>query len=151
MADESWTKSCRHICRRPSQGRPWIRVNEFSRRAVGGTVDPASSVKVKYTRHLDQAICCIAKSTQDFDDDATELKTYDRKVHMAATEMTRAMTAELRQLGVPFFPATQPNTSSAAGIRDRAGETADSRPSDELKLKELQRRILGLLEDMCRE
>lgn len=98
--------------------------------------------------------------------DAQELEMYDRKVHRAAVQMSKAMTADLEALGVPFFRIEpglvveddeQGNESSALksnGKRlqkddvetpDRKGKIARS------ELRVLQRRMIKHLEDMYKD
>jgi hypothetical protein len=68
--------------------------------------------------------------------------------------MSRALDAELRGMGIPFFalrhdlarPPSTPNTNNNA---ETAGSERIGISMDELVL--LQRRMLDLLEDMCTE
>lgn len=85
-----------------------------------------------------------------------ELKMYDRKVHRASLEMAKAMSTELRHLGVPFFGQTMSNPNSAAYQEGDDDDDDDvTRQKKRTKLAEaremvqLQRRMLELLEDMC--
>lgn len=80
------------------------------------------------------------------------------KVYKASIEMVAAMTAELRNLGVPFF-----GTKSDLLRTRQDGETsADERGHDFIQgdskatlgqdeLQKLQKRMLELLEDLCKD
>lgn len=107
--------------------------------------------------------------------DLQEISQYDRKVHRACMAMVAASTAELARLGVPFFNISPelllPNLSSAprgasgAGLRkshnedddddvdndERRGEKVKDTQLDESQLRELQAKMLVLLEDLCSE
>ena len=62
--------------------------------------------------------------------------------------MAEAMAAELRGLQIPFF-------SIKPGLVDSSSETNSHSPSGEILTQEqlygLQRRILELLQDLCKE
>lgn len=84
---------------------------------------------------------------------AEELKTFDMKVYKAQTQMVREMTVKLRSLGVPFFGTRSelvrvPGREGAGG-----GGPVDSNDGkgmiDEAELVTLQRKMLGILEDLC--
>ncbi|KAI9793211.1 MAG: hypothetical protein M1816_000632 [Peltula sp. TS41687] len=103
------------------------------------------------------------KHPGDTEDDANELLLYDRKVHRAAVEMVKAMSSELKDMGVPFFgtrshliemgaattaTSSARNTSSGQGVDD--GGTAPGKTTiDQRELGKLQRKMLEMLEDMC--
>ena len=75
--------------------------------------------------------------------DQAEVQRYDAKVHRALSEMERSFRAELEGLGVPFF-----GTRGVLIVRDGEGEQGKI---TEGELKELQRRIVGMLVDLCGE
>ena len=88
-----------------------------------------------------------------------ELKRYDMKVYQASIEMVTAMTMELKNLGVPFFgirvdllgsqraEETSPNYDARNDIVQK-GSTGRLGGDD---LRKLQRRMLELLEDLCKD
>jgi len=95
--------------------------------------------------------------------DIQELQLYDRKVHRAAVQMGKAMTADLETLGVPFF-GIEPglvydddNTDSAAGISWKQMQKNDVVKPDRKgmvgkgELRLLQRRMISHLEDMYKD
>lgn len=86
---------------------------------------------------------------KDTEDNTRELIMYDRKVHKAATEMTNAMTTELKQLGVPFFGTIQSPADSIASRDPRLNYLPAQKGLDPLEMRALQKRMLELLEDMC--
>ncbi|KZF22883.1 hypothetical protein L228DRAFT_247292 [Xylona heveae TC161] len=97
------------------------------------------------------------------EDDAAEIKRYDIKVHRAATEMVKAMTTELEHLGIPFFGTKShlivarssadghTPTSSGPGPGQGQGQLQLQQALTATELNKLQRRMLELLEDMCKE
>ncbi|KAI9881277.1 MAG: hypothetical protein M1830_005563 [Pleopsidium flavum] len=109
-------------------------------RSVGGNVAASSTVTTP-------------------EDDIAELRRYDMKVYKASIDMVKAMTAELTNLGVPFFGMKSDVLRTrqkkevlsgyegvddliAIGNKDKLGED---------ELMKLQKRMLELLEDLCRE
>ncbi|KAI9833177.1 MAG: hypothetical protein M1819_003800 [Sarea resinae] len=94
------------------------------------------------------------------EDDAAELKRYDMKVYIASREMVKAMTLELKNVGVPFF-GTDPALVSKGGadpvrggLHEATGESDGGQAGeriDDAELLKLQKRMLDLLEDMCKE
>ncbi|PGH13643.1 hypothetical protein AJ79_03491 [Helicocarpus griseus UAMH5409] len=82
------------------------------------------------------------------EDDKKELDTYDKKVHKALKSMSKALDAELRGLGIPFFAIQHKLVESPST------PTLDTEPSAALtpdQLTALQLRMLQLLEDLCKE
>ncbi len=80
------------------------------------------------------------------------------KVYKASIDMAKAMTAELMNLGVPFFGMksdvlrTRPKKEARSGyegLADVAKSNEDKLGEDELM--KLQKRMLELLEDLCKE
>ncbi|KAJ5392199.1 Protein of unknown function DUF2458 [Penicillium cosmopolitanum] len=82
-------------------------------------------------------------------DDKAELDTYDAKVYKVSAKMATALMSELRGLDIPFFALKQ----SLVVDSDRPSEVngLDSGKVTKAELLELQRRMLGLLEDLCKE
>lgn len=74
-----------------------------------------------------------------------ELSRYDAKVYKAQVEMAKAMDGEMRGLGIPFFAIkhqlvlTSPDQKDGSWLLERDD------------LMKLQRRILELLEDLCKD
>jgi len=88
------------------------------------------------------------------DELAEELKTFDMKVYRAQTQMAKEMSARLKGLGVPFF-GTRAELIKTKGSEDASGHGEASNQSkdmiDESDLVELQRKMLVILEDLCRD
>lgn len=78
----------------------------------------------------------------------TELKTYDRKIHAASTQMADALALELRGLGIPFFSLRRDLVYSQ-GQGQGQGQGNGKISGDELAI--LQRKMLELLQDLCKE
>jgi len=86
---------------------------------------------------------------------AEELKTFDMKVYRAQHQMVKEFSVKLRNMGIPFF-----GTRSDLIRKADNDPVAGSNPKDlqtsmksitEKELVELQRKMLGLLEEMCRD
>ncbi|RMJ23005.1 hypothetical protein PHISP_06119 [Aspergillus sp. HF37] len=78
-------------------------------------------------------------------DDTAELASYDAKVYNASTQMADALVAELKALGVPFF------SISPSIVRDGQNGPPAEATLASAELRTLQRRMLELLQDLCRE
>lgn len=72
-----------------------------------------------------------------------ELERFDKKVYIACREMVTATTAELEKMGVPFFRLQK-------GLVIGKGEKGEGK-LDEEELLKLRTKMLGLLEDLCRD
>lgn len=105
--------------------------------------------------------CAILSNTdiiQDANAEQLELEDYDKKVYKASAQMADALMAELRGMKIPFF-VLQKNLIHDSGTSDNVSQNyntdgaADARPSklNSSDLANLQRRMLGLLEDLCKE
>jgi hypothetical protein len=86
------------------------------------------------------------RSSEAAVDDAAELRAYDKKVHRAATQMEKAMVADLVSMGVPFFKIEE-----RLILEDDLGEASEKGRITSKQLKVLQMRILQHLEDMYSE
>lgn len=95
--------------------------------------------------------------TQTAEENETELRIYDEKVYKASVQMIEAMTSELRALGVPFFVIrrdllvdhpVQPDSREDSAKQQ---EQPRQGPLTRDDLSALQRRMLDLLLDLCRE
>lgn len=104
-------------------------------------------------RRLNDVLASVGGLVNSLNDDSSpitdlqELAQYDLKVHRACTAMVAATTAELARLGVPFFN-TRPELlwSNNDGERRKTDGLLD-----ESQLRELQAKMLVLLEDLCSE
>lgn len=100
------------------------------------------------------------------EENKTELQTYDAKIYAASRQMAQALTLELRGLGVPFFSLRRDLVASSddsdskdisQGRGDRQeerhghGENGERQMLTREELAVLQRRILELLVDLCKE
>lgn len=83
-----------------------------------------------------------------------ELANYDSKVYRASAQMADAMTAELRGLKIPFFVIQkdliqEPPEPGSVPSQDKGPEGSAKVAKDELA--SFQRRMLELLQDLCKE
>ncbi|KAI9837158.1 MAG: hypothetical protein M1837_003119 [Sclerophora amabilis] len=103
-------------------------------RSVGGKVPEPSSVATS-------------------EEDARELILYDAKVYKASVEMVQAMNVKLNGLGVPFFGTKSQliRKRKTALEVESCGDVALAGTVDEEELVNLQRKMVELLEDMCKE
>lgn len=89
------------------------------------------------------------------EDFAEELRVFDGKVYRAQTQMVKEMSAKLKGFGVPFFGTKQELVrAKGEGMGDGNGKgegDGESKRIDEGELVELQRRMIGILEDLCGE
>jgi hypothetical protein len=158
---------------------PWggvrggFEVLTWYRRSVGAPVDEKEISVCFYpsqTHVLSFSSFCLwqrvfyassaANMAQTAEENRAELDNYDMKVYKASRQMADAMMGELRALQIPFFSIKQSLVFDSAG-KEGAGlgvgslhSTGDSRGqrglgSDELAV--LRRRMLELLQDLCRE
>ncbi|KAL1968524.1 hypothetical protein VTN77DRAFT_1734 [Rasamsonia byssochlamydoides] len=128
-------------------------------RSVGAPVTPSSSKE---------------GSTEKKENEA-ELKHYDAKVYKASVDMSKAMESELRNLGIPFFAIKPSLIAPEDKKKDRADELRSSDPLllgaasasasapttaerketttmiSKVELLTLQRRMLELLQDLCKD
>ncbi|KFY06275.1 hypothetical protein V491_08739, partial [Pseudogymnoascus sp. VKM F-3775] len=83
-------------------------------------------------------------------DGAEELRTFDGKVYRAQCQMVGEMGAKLHRLGIPFF-GTRPELIRYDGGVDGAADEDEGggKGITESELLEMQRRMLGILEDLC--
>lgn len=91
---------------------------------------------------------------QDPDADTRELERYDRKVHVACGEMIAATERELKGLGVPFFGVRGELGTRGGGAKGRGEggvKEKDEGGIGEEELQGLRKRMLELLEDLCKD
>ena len=77
------------------------------------------------------------------------------KVYKAQTQMVQEMNAKMRSLGIPFF-GTRRELVRMAGKENPTvdgidGSKDDNGMIDEIGLVKLQRKMLGILEDLCKD
>ncbi|EEP76782.1 predicted protein [Uncinocarpus reesii 1704] len=89
------------------------------------------------------------------EEDAAEIQIYDRKVYNAMSDMSKALDAELRGLGIPFFAVRHSLVRPSPGlVGEKAGHVESPKRGDVLSLEDLrdfQQRMFDLLEDLCKE
>jgi hypothetical protein len=78
-------------------------------------------------------------------DGAEELRAFDGKVYRAQCQMVGEMGGKLRGLGVPFFGTRRELIRYEDADATKEGEGGIT----EKGLLEMQRRMLGILEDLC--
>lgn len=94
------------------------------------------------------------KTTQELQ---AELANYDLKIYQALERMVDALVRELRSHKIPFFVLKESfieeSSESESGqkpAQDKPGEDRSTKISRS-ELQSLQRRMLELLEDLCKE
>ncbi|KAJ5166636.1 uncharacterized protein N7482_005417 [Penicillium canariense] len=99
-----------------------------------------------------------SKTVSDAKEEQAELSNYDAKVYKASAQMADALMAELRGMKIPFFVLNknliqEPDTSENAPSKQNTNGLVDPGLSKltNPELADLQRRMLGLLEDLCKE
>lgn len=136
------------------------------RQSIGAPIDP-KDITVRfssfsfYHRFIDKFI-------QTPEEDQTELANYDAKVYKASAQMADALASELRGMGIPFFvlrtsliqdsscseresPTTAQNAVSSPHKNQNQNHHPDASKLTRSELKDLQRRMLELLQDLCKE
>jgi aspartate aminotransferase-like enzyme len=95
-------------------------------------------------------MACFNNKVLQTKENAAELAYHDAKVYKAAAELARSTEAELRRLGVPFFAIDESlvlNTTTTTATEAEKGEGKISKE----ELAVLKRRMLELLQDLCRD
>ncbi|RHZ71041.1 hypothetical protein CDV55_108283 [Aspergillus turcosus] len=122
--------------------------------------------RVEKKKELDAVLRSVGAPVDDTkqvstaEEDQAELKNYNAKVYRASKQMAEAMTFELRSLGIPFFTVKESLISDAPrapqhgdSSRYQSSQSASQRQAllsrDELSV--LQRRMLELLQDLCKQ
>ncbi|KFY54076.1 hypothetical protein V496_07328 [Pseudogymnoascus sp. VKM F-4515 (FW-2607)] len=82
-------------------------------------------------------------------DGAEELRAFDGKVYRAQCQMVGEMGGKLHRLGVPFFGTRSELIRYDGGVDGAADEKDEGGGITESELLEMQRRMLGILEDLC--
>ncbi|KAL4813212.1 hypothetical protein BDW67DRAFT_110166 [Aspergillus spinulosporus] len=123
------------------------------------------SARKEKKRELDEVLRSVGapvdeKEVSTAEEDLAEIRNYDVKVHRAAKQMADAMMMELKALDVPFFCINK-NLIAGETVSQNSEHRDSSGPSprtpdrqgrlsrDELSV--LQRRMLELLQDLCKE
>lgn len=93
---------------------------------------------------------------QTAEEDKAELNNYDSKIYSASTQMAQALTLELRGLGIPFFSIQRDLVADKDDNKHTNTSTDTTRDVKQQKLPRdqlanLQRRMLELLLDLCKE
>ncbi|KAE8453778.1 hypothetical protein EG329_009290 [Mollisiaceae sp. DMI_Dod_QoI] len=133
--EQQWFKGREALIERQKKRQEGQKKLDEVLRAVGGTVPVGGSNTIP-------------------EELARELETYDMKVYRAQMQMTREMSNNLRNLGVPFF-GTRSDLVRPAGREGTASSADGSKDGkvmiDEAELVKLQRRMLTILEDLCND
>ncbi|OBT65730.1 hypothetical protein VE03_03322 [Pseudogymnoascus sp. 23342-1-I1] len=82
-------------------------------------------------------------------DGVEELRVFDGKVYRAQCQMVGEMGGKLHRLGVPFFGTRPELIRYDGGVDGAVDEDGQGRGITETELLEMQRRMLGILEDLC--
>ncbi|KAJ6109518.1 hypothetical protein N7486_001753 [Penicillium sp. IBT 16267x] len=92
-----------------------------------------------------------SKEKSTTEEDQAELTNYDTKIYKASMQMADALTAELRGHQIPFFVLKKSLVQDSSSSAELDG-TSDMDPKlSKSELIDLQRRMLQLLEDLCKE
>ncbi|RJE18923.1 hypothetical protein PHISCL_08741 [Aspergillus sclerotialis] len=91
------------------------------------------------------------KEVSTVEENQAELKNYDAKVYKASIQMAEALTLELRTLGIPFFSIRQSFISDRSPKGDQLGQSGNQPTVLRSDLSAFQRRMLELLQDLCKE
>ncbi|PLB54269.1 hypothetical protein P170DRAFT_442390 [Aspergillus steynii IBT 23096] len=160
----TWPAALRHVMRAVSQNEDlqrrirWLiqRQHDHEKQWWQGrdALLKKQRARVDKKKELDEVLRSVGapvdntKQISTAEEDEAELKRYDSKVYRASRQMAEAMAAELRGLQIPFF-------SIKPGLVDSSSETNSHPLSGEILTREelsgLQRRILELLQDLCKE
>ncbi|KAL4946877.1 hypothetical protein BDV06DRAFT_2114 [Aspergillus oleicola] len=146
------------IARQHDHERQWWKGRE-------ALLQKQSSRKEK-KRELDEVLRKVGapvdeKEVSTVAEDLAEITNYDAKVHRASKQMADAMLAELKALDVPFFCISKSLVVITEGMDKKTSSSSSGSPGSttmdkqgKLSLEELvalQRRMLELLQDLCRE
>jgi hypothetical protein len=95
------------------------------------------------------------KEGNEEEDLAEELRVFDGKVYRAQTQMVKEMSAKLKGFGVPFFGTRGELVRKKGDVNETGEDKGDGKGEgkkiEEGELVELQRRMIGILEDLCSE
>lgn len=82
-------------------------------------------------------------------DGTEELRAFDGKVYRAQCQMVGEMGGKLQRLGIPFFGTRPELIRYDGGVDGAADDEGMGGGITESELLEMQRRMLGILEDLC--
>ncbi|KAK1138985.1 hypothetical protein N8T08_001629 [Aspergillus melleus] len=160
----TWPAALRHVMRAVSQSEDllqrirWLiqRQHDHEKQWWQGreALLKKQRARVDKKKELDDVLRSVGapvdntKQISTAEEDEAELKRYNVKVYRASKQMAEAMTAELRGLQIPFF-------SIQSGLVDSCSNTNPNPSSGGLlsrdELSAMQRRMLELLQDLCKE
>ncbi|KAJ5088249.1 hypothetical protein N7456_011865 [Penicillium angulare] len=93
-----------------------------------------------------------SKEISSTQEDQAELTNYDTKIYRASVKMADALVAELRGFKIPFFVLQREMVhSQEATTHTGENSETDSSKLSQQELASFQRRMLELLEDLCKE
>ncbi|QKX62435.1 uncharacterized protein TRUGW13939_09596 [Talaromyces rugulosus] len=94
-----------------------------------------------------------SENDQQTEENAVELAYHDAKVYKAATDLSRTTATELRRLGVPFFAIDESLVivSTDTNNTNTTEEEKEGKKISKQELAVLKRRMLELLQDLCRD
>jgi len=101
--------------------------------------------------------CTLINTIQNTVQDKEELANYEAKVYKASAQMADAMTAELRGLKIPFFVIQKSLIQESSELDSSEEPSAQGNGCEgssqvtKAELASLQRRMLELLQDLCKE
>ncbi|KAA8642137.1 hypothetical protein EYZ11_008970 [Aspergillus tanneri] len=160
----TWPAALRHVMRLVSQSEDvqrrvrWLiqRQHDHEKQWWRGreALVKKQKARVEKKKEMDEVLRSVGapvdstKQISTVEEDEAELKRYDAKVYTASKQMAEAMAAELRGLQIPFF-SIKPALVTDSSNSDPSPPSSETLSPDELSA--LQRRMLELLQDLCKE
>ncbi|KAJ5938261.1 hypothetical protein N7454_004603 [Penicillium verhagenii] len=92
-----------------------------------------------------------SKQLSTAEEDQAELTNYDAKIYKASVQMADALTSELRGLQIPFFVLKKSLIQDSLSSAELDGALGGASRLSKSDLQDLQRRMLGMLEDLCKD
>ncbi|KAJ5915464.1 hypothetical protein N7466_011397 [Penicillium verhagenii] len=92
-----------------------------------------------------------SKQLSTAEEDQAELTNYDAKIYKASVQMADALTSELRGLQIPFFVLKKSLIQDSLSSAEPDGASGGDPRLSKSDLQDLQRRMLGMLEDLCKD
>ena len=102
---------------------------------------------VEMLRSMGSLTATKASTTVNSEEEAAEMKKCDQKVHSAMMKMAAGIDRDLRAMGVPFYAIKHDLVILGEGKDDKPG----SGRLDKGELRELQKKILQLLEELFKD
>ncbi|KAJ5641001.1 hypothetical protein N7528_000626 [Penicillium herquei] len=84
-------------------------------------------------------------------EDKAELMNYDAKIYTASVKMANALMAELSGLQIPFFVLRKDMIQSSSSKSESEDTVEGGAKLSNSELADLQRRMLEILQDLCKE